>query len=145
MQRQETTKKVLLIDDDRQQFLLIGYLLSEFHDHDYRLIWCQEFEKGLQYIESNDCDVVLLDYHWIVDGADFIQRASLLNRHVPIIVMTDGVEKEVDRKAISEGASDYLIKDDITADSLERTIRYSIERKKIDRHLDHLALSLIHI
>ncbi len=53
--------------------------------------------------------------------------------------MTDGIEKEVDRKAISEGASDYLIKDDITADSLERTIRYSIERKKIDRHLDHLA------
>ena len=129
----------MLIDDERQQFLLIGYLLSEANYDDYRLIWCQDLNDGLHQIEHCLCDVVLLDYHWGLTGKDFISRAHLANSRIPIIVMTDGMERDVDRKAISEGASDYLIKDHVNPQVLERTIRYSIERKKIEQHLDHLA------
>jgi diguanylate cyclase (GGDEF)-like protein len=139
VQSSEKPKKVLLVDDDRQQFLLIGYLLSEAHYDEYRLIWCQDLEKGLQHIEHDQCDVVLLDYHWGINCTDFVHRAQLLNNRIPIIIMTDDMDLEVDRKAISEGASDYLVKESINSEILERTIRYSIERKKIERHLDHLA------
>ena len=129
----------MLVDDERHQFLLIGYLLSQAHYGDYRLIWCQDLDDGLHRIEHFQCDVVLLDYHWGAASKDFIQQAHLVNSRIPIIVMTDGMERDVDRKAISEGASDYLIKDHIHPEILERTIRYSIERKKIEQHLDHLA------
>ncbi len=139
MQSTTSPKKVLLVDDDRQQFLLIGYLLSEAHYDEYRLIWCQDLEKGLDHIESDECDVVLLDYHWGVNCKNFIKRAHRLNSRIPIVVMTDDIEHEVDRKAISEGASDYLIKETINSEVLERTVRYSIERKKIEQRLDKLA------
>ena len=132
-------KRVLLVDDDRQQFLLIGYLLSEAHHENYRLVWCQDLEKGLTHIQNNECDVVLLDYHWGINCKDFIQRSYALNSKVPIIVMTDGMELEVDQKAISEGASDYLVKDTINSEILERILRYSMERKKIEHRLNYLA------
>lgn len=132
-------KRVLLVDDDRQQFLLIGYLLSEAHHENYRLVWCQDLEKGLKHIENNECDVVLLDYHWGINCKDFIQRSYILNSKIPVIVMTDDMEFEVDQKAISEGASDYLVKDTINSEILERIIRYSIERKKIEHRLNYLA------
>jgi diguanylate cyclase (GGDEF)-like protein len=135
----ENTKRVLLVDDDRQQFLLIGYLLSEAHYDDYRLVWCQDLEKGLSHIENQQCDVVLLDYHWGINCKDFIRRSRELNDSIPVIVMTDDTESEVDRTAISEGASDYLVKDTINSEILERTVRYSMERKKIEHHLNHLA------
>jgi diguanylate cyclase (GGDEF)-like protein len=135
----EPPKRVLLVDDDRQQFLLIGYQLSAAHYDNYRLVWCQDLEKGLIHIENQECDVVLLDYHWGVNCTDFIRRANVLNSRIPVIVMTDDRESDVDRRAISEGASDYLVKENVNSEVLERSIRYAIERKKIEQHLDHLA------
>lgn len=139
MQTANKPTTVMLVDDERHQFLLIGYLLSQAHNGDYRLIWCQDLEDGLHQIEHFQCDVVLLDYHWGAASKDFIHQAHVVNSRIPIIIMTDGMEPDVDRKAISEGASDYLVKDHISPEILERTIRYSIERKKIEQHLDHLA------
>lgn len=139
MQSVEPPKRVLLVDDDRQQFLLIGYQLSTAHHDNYRLIWCQDLEKGLTHVENEDCDVVLLDYHWGANCADFIQRANTLNKRIPVIVMTDGREADVDLSAINDGASDYLVKESVNSEVLERSIRYAIERKKVEYHLDHLA------
>ena len=132
---------VLLVDDDRQEYLLIGYLLAEAHHEDYRLLWCKDLEEALDHIERKACDVVLLDYHWGGSsiGRDFLIRAKTKNSHIPIIVMTDEVEADVDEHAIREGASDYLTKSRINSQLLERGIRYAIERKQIEDRLDHLA------
>jgi len=139
-----STKKsttVLLVDDDRQEYLLIGYLLSEAHGEDYRLVWCQDLDQALEHIERKSCDVVLLDYNWGGSsiGQDFLSNAHSKNNRIPIIVMTDEMEEEVDQRAIREGASDYLTKSRINSQLLERAIRYAIERKQIEDRLDHLA------
>ena len=132
---------VLLVDDDRQEYLLIGYLLAEAHHEDYRLVWCQNLEEALGHIERQSCDVVLLDYHWGGSsiGRAFLKKAKAKNSRIPIIVMTDEVEADVDEHAIREGASDYLTKSRINSQLLERAIRYAIERKQIEDRLDHLA------
>ena len=57
----------------------------------------------------------------------------------PVIMLTGLDNHNVDLAAQAAGASDYLIKSELTAPLLERTIRYSIERKKIERKLIHLA------
>jgi diguanylate cyclase (GGDEF)-like protein len=132
---------VLLVDDDRQVYLLIGYLLAELQKENYRLVWCQNLDKAMEQIERSACDVVLLDYHWGGSriGDEFLNKAKVKNNRVPIIVMTDEVEADIDERAILEGASDYLTKSRINSQVLERAIRYSIDRKKIEDRLDHLA------
>ncbi len=141
MGKAKKSTTVLLVDDDRQEYLLIGYLLSEAHHEDYRLVWCQHLDQALKHIQRRTCDVVLLDYHWGGSsiGRNFLSKAREINNHIPIIVMTDEVEADVDERAIREGASDYLTKSRINSQLLERAIRYAIERKLIEDRLDHLA------
>jgi len=55
------------------------------------------------------------------------------------VVMTDEMELEVDRDVIRAGASDYLIKGQISNQLLERTLRYAIERKQTEQYLARLA------
>jgi diguanylate cyclase (GGDEF)-like protein len=132
---------VLLVDDDRQEYLLIGYLLSEAHNDGYRLVWCQNLKQAIEHIENKTCDIVLLDYNWGGSsiGRDFLSNARSKNSQIPIIVMTDEMETDIDQSAIREGASDYLSKSRINSQLLERAIRYAIERKQIVDRLDHLA------
>lgn len=136
--QQNTT--VLLVDRNRHEYLLIGYLLSET-DRDYRLIWCQDFDRALEIIEHEGCNVVLFDYHFDGNGSghQFLAKAKEKNNGIPIIVMTNDVEAKVDQRAIREGASDYLTKSRIDAETLERAIRYAKERKEIEERLDYLA------
>lgn len=132
---------VLLVDDDRQEYLLIGFLLSEVQSEDYRLIWCKNLDDALVNIEQDKCDVVLLDYNWGGSsiGRDFLSNAHSKNSRIPIIVMTDKMDLEVDQRAIREGASDYLTKSRINSQLLERALRYAIDRKQIEERLDTLA------
>jgi len=56
-----------------------------------------------------------------------------------MILLTGQGDHELDIKAIKTGASDYLIKSEINADLLERSIRYSIERKRTEDDIYRMA------
>lgn len=132
--------KILFINSDESEYLLIAALLSEIHHTDYQLVWRPRLEGALQAILADDYDLVLLDYYWGENNArDLIKAAKSQANHAPIVVMTEEMEAEVDQEAIRGGASDYLIKGQIDILLLERTLRYAIERKRTEQHLSRLA------
>ncbi|MDQ2078384.1 bifunctional diguanylate cyclase/phosphodiesterase [Marinimicrobium sp. ABcell2] len=132
--------KVLFIDSEEGEYLLIADLLSQIHHTDYQLVWHPRLEGALQAILADDYDLVLLDYYWGDENArELLKAAKTQACQAPIVVMTDEMETEVDRDAIRGGASDYLIKGQIDNLLLERTLRYSIERKRTEQHLSRLA------
>jgi CheY-like chemotaxis protein len=49
---------------------------------------------------------------------------------IPVILLTGMGEHEVDLAAMRAGAADYLVKGQLQADRLERSIRYAIERNR---------------
>ena len=49
---------------------------------------------------------------------------------MPIILLTGSGQHHVDLEAMEAGASDYLVKAQLQAHSLERSIRYAIQRKR---------------
>lgn len=132
--------KILHIGDT-EEYDLLGSLLSQIHHTDYQLIGCQSFDDVLLEALSKEYSVIVLDYHW--GGADaaknLLMSALAQGCSIPIIVMTDEMEADVDREAINLGASDYLIKGRIDSQLIERTIRYAIERKNAERRLAQLA------
>lgn len=142
----DTIIKILLIDREHAEYLLVGHLLTQVHHTDYQLTWIDSLEEALDQILSDTYDVILLDYHWGEHNClDLLNGARSQGCKVPIIVMTNEMEVEVDREAIRRGASDYLIKGHIDHQLLERTIRYAIERKAAEyklaklAHYDHLT------
>jgi len=132
--------KILFIDREEGEYLLLADLLSRIHHTDYQLVWHNRLDDALPAIFGDDYDLVLLDYYWGDSTArDLLTAAKTQACVTPIVVMTDEMETEVDREAIHSGAADYLIKGQINTELLERTLRYAIERKQTEQHLNRLA------
>ncbi len=132
--------KILHIGDI-EEYELLGSLLGQVHHCDYQLTGCKPSDDMLIEILSHQYDVILLDYHWGGGDVakDLLIGAGAQGCKIPILVMTDEMEADVDREAITLGASDYLIKGRIDSQLLERTIRYAIERKNAESRLAQLA------
>lgn len=120
--------KILLVDDDEDDFILTKALLKDnVNSDDYELSWCDNFSDGIIALLKGNYDVFLLDY-WIgrESGIDLLNEAIKSNCPKPIIILTGKGDFRTDQEALRLGASDYLVKDNITGESLERSIRYAI-------------------
>lgn len=120
--------KVLLIDDDEDDFANIRGILREIQRANYDLIWKPTFEEGIDALEAGGFDVCLLDYRLgEFTGLDLLRESKSLNLQTPVIFLTGQGDFDLDVLAMQSGAADYLIKDQITAPLLERSIRYSMK------------------
>ena len=136
----DKTIKILFIDNEHAEYLLVGDLLRQVRHTDYQLTWCDRLEYAMDELMTDQYDVVLLDYHWgNGNGRDLLAGARAMGCQVPILVMTDEMEADLDREIIRTGASDYLVKGSIDSQLLERTVRYAIERKAAELKLARLA------
>jgi diguanylate cyclase len=132
--------KVLFIDREQGEYLLIAEILSHIRHVEYVLDWCDKLDVAQNKLLTQEYDVALLDYYWgDATARDLLNAARMQTRQTPIVVMTNEMETEVDREAIRAGAADYLIKGQIDHLLLERTLRYAIERKQTEQHLTRLA------
>jgi signal transduction histidine kinase len=129
--------RVLLIDDDREDFLIVSEMLAEAENVRFKLDWAPTYEAGLEAIRRQSHDVYLLDYFMgSRSGLDLLKTAAALGCKAPVIFLTAHGNYAVDLKAMEAGASDYLVKGQFSAPILERSIRYSIMSKRIEEELN---------
>lgn len=118
---------VLLVEDDEDDYVIIRDLLSEMER--FELEWVTDYEDALKAIKREEHDVCLLDYRLGQrSGLDLLREASGRGYEAPIILLTGQGDREVDLEAMQAGAADYLIKGQIDAPLLERSIRYAFTR-----------------
>ncbi|MDR3570525.1 MAG: response regulator [Syntrophobacteraceae bacterium] len=145
--------RVLLIEDDEDDFFLLDRALEEVSSARYEVTWAKTYESGLQEIERGGYDVCLLDYYLgAKNGLEILARVAKSAAAPPIIVLTGRGDYRVDLRAMEYGAADYLVKDQVSGPLLERAIRYSMERLKAKRALlesesqqKHLASALLRV
>ena len=132
--------RILLVDDDEDDFLLTKALCQRIHHAQIQLEWASSFEAGERRIADNAHDVVLVDYRLGArDGLELL-REVVPFCVAPCILLTGQGGHEIDMEAMRAGASDYLVKDELSAPLLERAVRYAIERKRGEERLNRLAL-----
>ena len=123
--------KLLLVEDDEDDYIITQGLLADLKGRVFTLDWLKTFDTGLAAMLENKHDVCLLDYRLGAhDGVELMTRALAQGCQTPTILLTGMGEHEVDLAAMKAGASDYLVKNRLTANQLERSIRYAIERKR---------------
>ena len=82
----------------------------------------------------------LLDYRLEGrNGLDFPKEAVQKGYNIPVIFLTGQGDYEVDMEAMELGAADFLYKNKIDADMLDRSIRYALERRKAEENKLRLA------
>ena len=130
--------RILLIDDDEDSFIITRARLSEIPDETFELFWIPAYEAALEAIRRQEHDVYLLDYQLGArDGLELLREAIAGGCTAPIIMLTGQADHEVDLRAMKAGAADYLVKDELNTNRLERTIRYAVERQRLLSALEH--------
>ena len=129
--------KVLLIEDDPDDRLLFQEMLDEAEENDFEVETADRLDEGLQRVSDETFDVIILDLT-LPDsqGVETVGSARFRAPHVPIIVLTGLDDQTVAMKSLRTGAQDYLVKNKVDSDSLERSIRYAMERQRLERELE---------
>ncbi len=123
--------RVLIVEDDEEDFMLTRDLLKDIKGCAYTIEWAQTFEEGLSAMQKNHQDICLVDFRLGAhDGVELLQAARAAGAEAPVILVTGAGHADADHAAMKAGAADYLVKGQIEAQTLERTIRYAIERKR---------------
>ncbi len=119
--------RVLLIEDDEEDKFLVSELLGEVTRTKYEITWVKTASAGITELQAGDFDVALVDYRLGAEtGLDVL--VAVPRNETPCIFLTGQQNHETDLAAMEAGASDYLVKGDLTADGIERSIRYAVER-----------------
>lgn len=124
--------RILLIEDDEDDYLLTKALVSAKENASIKLDWVDSYERALATIDATQHDVYLVDYRLgPYTGIDLIQEAFKLGCRAPMILLTGQDDLTVDKSALELGAADYLVKGRIDAQLLGRSIRYALRQASV--------------
>jgi signal transduction histidine kinase len=125
--------KVLMVDDDEDDFVIVRDLLRDAGEQRYELRWVSDYEAGVRGACDGAADVVLVDYRLgAYDGIRFVRDVVGRGCKAPVILLTGQGDRAVDLAAMEAGAKDFLNKSQMTADVLERAIRYAVAQRKAE-------------
>lgn len=123
---------ILIVEDNPGDFLLITDYLEEQISNP-TITHTITFKETKQILESEGIsfDVVLLDLSLSdKNGEQLVEEILVLCPEIPVIILTGYSDIDFSINSISKGIADYLLKDELNADALYKSIIYCIERLK---------------
>jgi PAS domain S-box-containing protein len=126
---------ILVVEDNEGDLFLVKEYLEESLP-DAQIFHAATLKTAFEELDNNNIDVVLLDIT-LPDshGISTFQQVNIKAGLLPIIVLTGMGDTELALETVKYGAQDYIVKDDSNPTLLAKSIKYSIERKKIYDHL----------
>jgi len=137
----EEELNVLLIDDNLDDVLLFQKTWKQLPKK-YQLTHVRSLKKAFILLNGTPFNLILLDLS--LPDSQGIDTLSALQQRVssaPIIVVGCLSDQKNSREVIHAGAQDYLSKEEITPNLLERIIEYAIERQLLRESLKTLSFT----
>ena len=138
-QREQEPRRILLVEDDDGDALLVAELLMQAWPglELRRARTLAEAEPALA--SGVDCVVLDLGLPDVV-GIDAVRRVREANGELPVVVLTGDADEDRGIEALGTGAQDYLVKGAISGSGLARAVRHSVQRKLAERFARELAV-----
>jgi two-component system, NtrC family, sensor kinase len=124
--------RILIIEDDEDDAFYIKDILKEGLGDPAPLIdHFSTLGSGLVQLNPFQYDLAMFDYRLgEINGIQLIRNIRELSCDIPIILFTGQGDQEVAVEAMKAGATDYLVKGKITAESVIQSIRYALGLRK---------------
>ena len=121
--------RVLLVDDDEDDFILTSDYLKEIPGKNFEIDWASNFNSALELINGKNHDIYIFDFLLgAKTGLELLQQALKVGYGGPVILLTGKGDQQVDIEAMRLGAFDYLVKGELDAEKLERSVRYALDK-----------------
>lgn len=129
--------KLLLVEDDEDDVMLAKEYLAQIDTFDFDVHWASNIDQARKRATNEMFDIYLVDYYLGGEnGLAFVRFLHDSKILAPSIIMTGQANPNVDIDASRSGAADYLVKGELDASLLERSIRYALSQAKIIRELN---------
>ena len=129
--------RILMVEDNPGDVrLLREHLVGNRSLEVFQLVHADRLGPALESLDKASFDAVLLD----LSLPDSQGVATLTTMHaakpgMPIVVMTSLDDEVLGLQLLQSGAQDYLVKAEVTASLLRRSLRYAVERKRAEVEL----------
>lgn len=136
--------RILLIEHNVQDRALFSQLMETNRYRTYPMLlysvkMVTTLNEGVDLIKAEEVDVVVVDL--LLENTspnDILELIGEASRRMPVVALTSDEDIDYAIEAIRHGAQDYLIKSRANGDLIERAVRYAIERKRIEEHLNQV-------
>lgn len=124
--------RVLVVNENPDDFGFLLNLFFQIPNRSYQTDNVSTAQEGLEALRRQEHDVILVDFKPGSDfGFDFLRQAIQKEKsQVPIIILSGLEGHDLDLESMNLGAADFLNKNKLDPDILERSIRYALERKR---------------
>ncbi|MDP5002198.1 MAG: response regulator [Flavobacterium sp.] len=131
MNKDNKNYNILVIEDNIGDY----YLLEEYLNENIEKPNIKHLERfsELKQISDNtkDFDVIFLDTS-LPDksGEELVTEVLQITKNIPVIVLTGYSDQSFATKTIQLGASDFILKDQLSSENIHKSILTNIERFK---------------
>ncbi len=114
--------RILIVDDDREDFLYLSEVLKDSFDQkaELSLDSAVNFEEAMSAITTNNYDLVILDFQLgYLNGLDIQEAIKKEQGDLPVLFITGQGDERVAVTALKQGALDYLVKDNLEVKTIQ--------------------------
>jgi len=131
----------ILLVGDVEQAQKLRCLLDSKGSSQFRITHVSDMEPAVESLEREDADVLLLDI-----GQDQRQARSVVHAvvsaapRVPVLILSESENESLALESLQQGAQDFLTKGKLDRPMLIRSLRFAIERHRLQKALQTLSL-----
>ncbi|MEG4319289.1 MULTISPECIES: response regulator [unclassified Microcoleus] len=131
-------RTVLIVEDNPEDTEMYRRYLLRDRDYQYTILAAKSGQQGIALWEQHQPDVVLLDYRLPdLDGLEFLAalQTQAQQPNLPVVMVTGQGNEAIAVQAIKAGAQDYLVKGQITLESLQLVVHRTIAAVELRQQL----------
>ena len=131
---------ILLVSEAREAYRL-RELLASNGSSQFRITHVPGIDPAAQCLAREGADVLLLDIGPDQSrGRAMVRAAATAAPQVPTVILSDSESESLAVESLQQGAQDFLSKGRLDSAGLARSLRYAIERHRLQRTLQILSL-----
>ena len=141
---EEEALRILIVDDDQEDAMILQRYLSNFREHTAETKHAQTVDAALQHLNSEHFDLVFLDNRLGsgITAKEGLQDFDKQKVDVPVVIITGQGDEQIAVELMKMGAYDYIAKNNLTTEMLEKTAINAIQRHTLIDRQKQLEKSL---
>jgi two-component system, sporulation sensor kinase E len=122
--------KIAIIDDDEDDYFIISNYIKDIQGAKLQVEWISDYQTAIDKIKAEACHIYFIDYRLGNEtGLNLLQEAMAMGCEEPVVILTGKGNREIDVLAMQSGATDYLVKSELSTEKIEQG-RFSKKTKR---------------
>jgi len=132
--------RILLVGEAKDACHLRGLLDTEDTDQ-FHIGHVPDLDLASERLSSDPADILIVDLGPKQrQGRSYVQAARAAAPDTPMVILADSDDDSLAVDALRQGVQDFLNKEHLNRLALVRSLRYSIERHRLQKNLQNLSL-----